>query len=467
MPASGYGGGLVTILTRAITHIRLVAANDRKVALLDGLATEYRALCQQYVTTFCTDQTPDKFAVPLFPSGLSARWQRVAIQQAAGIAQSWRTNRDHAHAAYQAEWAEYAAHPAEHLPPLLPAGCQARVRCAVGETAVTYPDGPTIIYRNEPYWQEPRVPELKQLVIQANANVARLEPSHDSSFDYWLRVSTLDKGQPIRLPVKLAAYHQAALAGQLPNTSTTLTRRPDGWWLMLTVDKEVAPTTTADSPVVGVDVGIVAFLTTSTGQHYGTFHGKLAARHQRDRTRRRRKAKLRACLKKKGVTRLPSPTNKRLARHVRQSINRAVNEFYADHLGVQVAYEQLSVATMRCKTRAMNAYLYASNLGHIPDQIAWGARKRGVRATWVKSAYSSQECSRCYYTARANRPTQQTFCCGVCGLQMNADANAARNIAARHRDRALGACADRAAIKTLLLARHQAYLLEVQASGGP
>ena len=40
-------------------------------------------------------------------------------------------------------------------------------------------------------------------------------------------------------------------------------------------------------------------------------------------------------------------TNKRLARHVRQSINRAVNEFYADHPGCQVAYEQLSVATMR------------------------------------------------------------------------------------------------------------------------
>jgi transposase len=181
--------------------------------------------------------------------------------------------------------------------------------------------------------------------------------------------------------------------------------------------------------------------------------------------KRRRKAKRRACLKKKGVTRLPSPTNMRLARHVRQSINRAVNEFYADHPGQQVAYEQLSVATMRFKARTMNAYLYASNLGHIPTQLTWGARKRGVRATWVKSAYSSQECSRCHYTNRANRPTQQTFCCGVCGWQMNADENAARNIAARLGDRDLAACVDRAAIKTLLSVRHASYLLRAHALG--
>jgi transposase len=44
----------------------------------------------------------------------------------------------------------------------------------------------------------------------------------------------------------------------------------------------------------------------------------------------------------------------------------------------------------------MNAYLYASNLAHITRRIAWNAAKRGVAATRVKSAYSSQECSVCH-----------------------------------------------------------------------
>jgi hypothetical protein len=34
-------------LTRAVTHIRLCAANHTKVAALDALAAAYTALCQQ------------------------------------------------------------------------------------------------------------------------------------------------------------------------------------------------------------------------------------------------------------------------------------------------------------------------------------------------------------------------------------------------------------------------------------
>src|SRR5262249_51780843 len=158
-----------------------------------------------------------------------------------------------------------------------------------------------------------------------------------------------------------------------------------------------------------MDVGIAKFITTSTGQRYGTFNGKLAQRHKREREKRRRTAKLRAGLNKKGVQRLPSTRNTKLARTVRQEINRAVNEVYRDHPAAQFAYEQLHVASMRFKARRMNAYLYASNLAHIPAQLAWGAAKRGVRARKVTSAYSSQECQRCHQVARANRPNQQTF----------------------------------------------------------
>ncbi len=199
-------------------------------------------------------------------------------------------------------------------------------------------------------------------------------------------------------------------------------------------------------------------MTTSTGKHYGSFHKKLRARHKRDQAKRRHKAKLRACLEKKRVKKLPSTssrTGKRLMRHVKQEINRAVNQCFADpeHEGVQFAYEQLSVASMRFKARAQNAYLKASNLGQIPAQIQWNAQKRGVQATPVKSAYSSQECSVCHYTDRKNRPNQQTFCCQVCGFEAHADHNASINLSRRVGDRALRVCTDRTAIKAMLM-RH-------------
>ncbi len=427
------GQGRPHAQTFAVTHIRLVEVNAGKLAALDELAQVYMALCQQYVTLFCTEKQPDKFHPPLFAAQLSERWHRVAIQQAAGIAQAWRTNRVQAYQAYVEALEEYHEQQASPNPD---------------------PD------LQEPTWREWTTPTLRQTCIQANVNVAVLEPSQDSTFDYWLKISTLERGNPIRVPVKLAAYHRKALADKTINTSVTLNKHSDSWWLTLSYDEIVPVQTAATAPVVGIDVGIANFLTTSTGKHYGTFHGKLRERQKRDREKRRRKAKLRKCLEKKGVEKLPSTSNKsgqRLARHVRQEINRAVNACFADHPDAQVAYEQLSVASMKFKARAMNAYVYASNLAHVPKQIAWGAAKRGVSATRVNSAYSSQECSVCHYADRANRPDQQTFCCLVCGSRSHADLNAATNIARRWGDTELHACKDRKEVKALLKKRHEAW----------
>lgn len=442
-------------LTRAITHIpirldiKLDAANEGKLARLDELALVYMELYQAYTTAFCTTVEPDQFADAWIDTPLSARWQRVAIQHAAGIAQSWRTNRARAYRDYQ----EHAAWHAQQEKPKYPA----------------------------PVWKEWNTPVLKQTVLQANANVAALlppkeqpaehpgteqtdtapialEPAKGTTFDYWLRISTLERGKPILIPIVLAPYHRQALEGQRINTSMTLARKRSGWWLTLTVDETVAPTTTEKSPVVGVDVGIANFLTTSDGKRYGTFHGKLARRHQLDREKRERKAKLRACLKKKGVERLPSVTNKRLGRHVRQEINQAVNQLYADYPGYQIAYEDLNVGGMRFHAKRMNAYLYASNLGHIPKQLAWGAQKRGQAARAVWAAYSSQCCSRCWYVSKDNRKVQQTFCCQACGLECHADENAAINLRARFHDRELQQCRSKEEVKALLEQRHRERL---------
>ncbi len=423
-------------LTRAVPHIRLSEANPGKLAALDQLVVVFQALCQQYVTLWCTtDGPPDRYATPVFASQLSERWQRVAMQQAAGIAKSWKTNRQAAYDAYLEDLADYAE-------------AEARAESS------GLPLDPK---RREPVWREWNVPELRVPSIQANANVVLIEPAEDSTFDYWLRISTLDKGHPLRVPVKLAAYHKAALKDKTHSTSTTLCKRNGSWWLTLSFDEDVPLQTEKDAPLVGVDVGIANFLTTSPGKQYGTFHGKLARRQKRDREKRRRKAKLRACLKKKGKSPLPSTssvTGQRLGRHVRQEINRAVNQMLADHPDARIIYEDLSVASMRFKARSMNAYLYASNLAHIPEQIAWATAKRGMAAHTVKAAYSSQECSRCHYVDRANRPNQQTFCCVVCGFRDHADHNASVTLASRFDDKELAACQRKEHIKALLLRRH-------------
>lgn len=421
-------------ITRSVTHIRLAEANSVKLAALDAVAAVYLPLCQQYVTYFCTEEQPDKFHDPIFKTSLSERWHRVAIQQAAGIAKSWRTNKANAYQDYCDDLLDYHKRESEG-------------KLEDGEV--------------EPLWQEWNIPVLRRPCIQANINVIGLEHSHTDTFDYWLRISTLEKHHPLRVPVKLADYHRQALEGKTINTSVTLNKHNGTWWLTLSYETVIPIQTQPDAqPIVGIDIGIANFLTTSTGKHYGSFHKKLRERHKRDREKRRRKAKLRACLKKKGVTKLPSTSSKsgqKLARHVKQEINRAVNECIADHQSYQVAYERLSVRTMKFKARAMNAYLYASNLGHIPEQLAWAAPREGIQATKVNPAYSSQECSVCHSVDRKNRPDQQTFCCLVCGHTIHADENAAINVAHRRYDEEVRACKDRNEVKALLLRRHQKW----------
>ncbi len=223
-------------ITKAVTHIRLIEANPSKLAALDALAPVYLALCQQYVTLFCTTERANKFRALLYETALSERWHRVAVQQAAGIAKSWRTNRANAYHGYLQEREEYLEKQAE---------------------------GTLDPKETEPVWQEWDVPTLKQICIQAHATVIRLEPSEDSTFDYWLVISTLQFRKQLFVPIKLSDYHKEQLTDpktkqhRTINSGVQLNKREDGfWWLTLSYDETVTIPDEPEVPVIGIDGSI-------------------------------------------------------------------------------------------------------------------------------------------------------------------------------------------------------------------
>src|SRR5260370_26839457 len=296
--------GVPQRITKAVTHIHLGETNPGKLVALDALAQVFLALTQHYTTLFCTDDLPNAFHAPCFPTTLSERWHRVAIQQAAGIAKSWRTNRANAYQSYLAELAEYREHQA---------------------------DGTLEEGTGEPAWREWDVPTLHEICIQANCNVMQLEPSTNSTFHYFLKLTTLDKVYPPLIPLNLASYHVEALTSPKTkkrrpiNSSVTLNKRDGAWWLTLSYDEEVAVQTPPDAPVVGIDVGIANFITTSHGRHYGTFHGERRERQTLRRENRLRQAQLRKCPEERCVPKdkLPSTstaTGQRLMRQLRQPL---------------------------------------------------------------------------------------------------------------------------------------------------
>jgi putative transposase len=62
------------------------------------------------------------------------------------------------------------------------------------------------------------------------------------------------------------------------------------------------------------------------------------------------------------------------------------------------------------------------------SKISYKAQCDGIKVISVNPAYTSQTCSQCGWKSKDNRKSQSQFICDECGLKMNADVNAAKNI---------------------------------------
>jgi len=368
---------------KAITHLKLDQANPGKLEKLDALAAEHQRVVQADVDWLIAHEVrqPNKYAnIPAqeIPTSLSDRWQRCAWQQACGIVRSWYSNE-------------------RENPPILRHPC-----------------------------------------IQANTNVVVIEPSNTPQFDFWLRISTLDAGRPVRIPIKFYDRARETLA-QFSRlcSGVTLNQRDGAWYATFVVERRGPKP--QSSQVIGVDLGMVSIVSTSNGQRYGQVSAELRRRVERANAKRRRKQKLNACLKRKNQPAVSLNDDKAEA-FARNEIGRALNQMLDDlPVETKVALERLRVQDMRFKSRQMNRALRASQLGYVRDKLKFKLDERGIRYRSVQAAYSSQQCSQCGFTLSMNRRSQAAFRCLWCGFEANADTNAAQVIAERFGDEELNA----------------------------
>ena len=61
--------------------------------------------------------------------------------------------------------------------------------------------------------------------------------------------------------------------------------------------------------------------------------------------------------------------------------------------------------------------------------VEYKADRVGIKVKYINPSYTSQKCSRCGHIDKENRQTQEKFVCTQCGFELNADHNAAINIA--------------------------------------
>ncbi len=296
-------------------------------------------------------------------------------------------------------------------------------------------------------------PNLKNIKIQGNVNVIQIQGSKTKTFEYWLKISTLEKGKPIYVPINIHNYGKQVLGEGKLRGGVTLSKTDGQWYATLAVEIDKKKPIADLSKKVGVDLGIKNIFTASTGQFFGQFSNPLKKLVDQAEAKRRGKQKLNTCLRKKGQPEVDYRSPKIIAT-VRNEIGRATNKLVKilerDSL---VVLERLNIKGMKFKSRRMNRILKASKIGLALEKLKEKLDYKHIRYATVQAAYSSQECSECGYVHRNNRPTQEKFKCGYCGQTENADVNAGKVLIKRFGDAELLNVAHFRFVTTILLER--------------
>jgi putative transposase len=204
-----------------------------------------------------------------------------------------------------------------------------------------------------------------------------------------------------------------------------LIRRENVWYLHITQTK-ADPERDEPTGFLGVDLGIVNLATDSDGTTYTGSHVERLRRWHID-----RKAALQQVHTKSAKRRL-----KRLRRRqqrFQKDINHQISKRLvgtAKRTGRGIAVEDLEGIRERVKVQGADQRARHSNWGffQLRQFVSYKAQLSGVRVVTIDPAYTSQRCSACGHTERANRKTQAEFCCVVCQFASPADYNAAINI---------------------------------------
>lgn len=104
-------------------------------------------------------------------------------------------------------------------------------------------------------------------------------------------------------------------------------------------------------------------------------------------------------------------------------ISKNVVEFAKNHKCESINLEKLT------KDGFPNMILSKWSYYELQNMIEYKAEREGISVKYVDPAYTSQTCSKCGHVDKENRTSQEKFKCIECGFELNADHNAAINIA--------------------------------------
>ncbi len=211
--------------------------------------------------------------------------------------------------------------------------------------------------------------------------------------------------------------------------SCTVSRTAHCWHAAITVETEDLPAKSESQAAVGVDLGISALATLSTGAVVTgpKALGVLLHRLRRLSRAHSRKAKGSAN-RRKSAARL-ARMHWRIGNLRGDALHQLSHRLTRDH--VWVAIEDLNVKGMLANGR-LARHIGDQGFGELRRQLTYKAAQRGVVLTTVDRFYpSSKTCSECGEVNQELTLGVRRWTCGCCGAEHDRDVNAARNILAQ------------------------------------
>ena len=187
--------------------------------------------------------------------------------------------------------------------------------------------------------------------------------------------------------------------------------------------------------VLGVDLGIKypAYMClnddTYKREHIGSIDDFLRIREQMQDRRRKLQHDLKFIKGGKGRNKKMQALDrlrdkeKNFATTYNHMISKNVVEFAKKNQCEYINMEKLT------KDGFNNAILRNWSYYQLQQYIEYKAEREGIKVRYIDPAYTSQTCARCGHVDKENRQTQEKFICTECGFELNADHNAAINIA--------------------------------------
>ena len=212
-----------------------------------------------------------------------------------------------------------------------------------------------------------------------------------------------------------------------PKTATII-REHDGYYICITSRVAQHPVRLAsESQAVGLDMGVAHFCVNSAGEY--TANPKHFAKYER----KLRIANRSLARKKKGSANWYKQKAKLSRLHAK--IGRVRKDFLHQQSWKVVRDNEL-IAVEDLKVKNMVRSRLAKHISDagwsmFRNQLAYKSDWHGRTLIAVDPKYTSQTCSECGHKEKENRHSQAKFACLSCGIEQNADVNAAKNILAR------------------------------------